>query len=84
MFFSSSSQTTESLATEVQRAFVSKSFLREEKKHIEDMKENFTMGGFEKAAEFYTNMMQIMDFIDKYAGPNISSNDVGVGNFRYR
>ena len=78
MFFSSSWQTTESLATEVQRTFVSKSFLREEKKHVEDMKENLTMEGFEKAAEFYTNMMQIMEFIDKFAGPNILSNDVDV------
>ena len=78
MFFSSSSQTTESLATEVQRTFVSKSFLREDRKHVEDMKQNFTMEGFEKASEFCTNMMHIMEFIDKFAGPNISSNDGDV------
>ena len=83
MLFSSSSQTTESLATEVQRTFVSKSFLREERKHVEDMKQNFTMEGFEKAAEFYTNIMHIMKFIDKFAGPNISSNDGDVSKNLY-
>ena len=72
--FSSSSQTADSLATEVQRTFVSKTFLREERKHVENMKQNFSMDGFEKAASFYDNMLSIMEFINQFAGPNNSTN----------
>ena len=76
-FISTSSQITESLATELQRTFVSKTFLREERKHVENMKQNFSVDGFENAASFYDDMLSIMEYIDRFAGPNNSTNNDG-------
>ena len=73
---SSCSETTGNISTEVQRTFVSKTFLKDERRHLENMKnqlKNIKIDGFDKACKFYADMQEILDYIEQYAGPKIIS-----------
>lgn len=71
-FMNSCTETMDALCNEVQRDFLSLYFLREEKKHLENMKAQMAgVDGFNKVVEFYDNMRNLLQFLEAFAGIKI-------------
>ena len=60
---------SEAIATEVQREFVSKTFIKEERRHLIKLRK--TSDGIQSLKlmnNFYNNILALLDYLEKYAG----------------
>ena len=71
-FLNTCYESSESVAGEVQRELLSASFLREEKKHLENLKFSVQgVQGFEKVVGFYSTMQALLGYLEQHTGHQV-------------
>ena len=79
-FLSSCQETMEALSDELKRDFLSVSFLRDEMKHLENLKSQLSgIASFHKICTYYVNMQSVLKYMENHAGLKIDDNSRSGG-----